>query len=102
MGTYLESDTCTLERLILKNADVDDFEGAAFITALMKNKSVKEIDLSNNKLGTAENLNTVMPDITTSGEALAELLRDPNCHIQTLKLAWNMLRLDGGIELASS
>ena len=52
MGTYLESDNCTLERLILKNADVDDFEGAAFITSLMKNKSVKEIDLSNNKLGT--------------------------------------------------
>ena len=102
MGTYLESESCTLKRLILKNADVDDFEGAAFITALMKNKSVKEIDLSNNKLGVAENLNTVMPDITTSGEALAELLRNPNCQVQTLKLAWNMLRLDGGIELASS
>jgi hypothetical protein len=32
MGEYLESPNCTLERLILKKADVDDFEGERFIT----------------------------------------------------------------------
>lgn len=46
MGDYLESPTCTLEKLVLQKADVDDFEGDRFIQALKKNTTVKEIDLT--------------------------------------------------------
>jgi hypothetical protein len=52
--------------------------------------------------GTAETLNTVYPDLTTGGEAIAELLRSPMCKLRTLDLAWNCIRLDSGIELASA
>jgi len=63
---------------------------------------LREIDLSNNKIGLAENLNTVMPDLITGGEALADLLRHPTCPLETLKLSWNMLRLDGAVDFVSS
>ena len=33
--------------------------------AIKNNKSLVELDLSNNKIGSAENLNTVMPDLVT-------------------------------------
>ena len=99
---YLMSPTCPLERLILNSADVDDFECSRFVEAIRENRSLRELDLSNNKLGTAENLNTVMPDIITGGEALAELLRDSTCRLTKLKLDWNMIRLDGAIDLANS
>ncbi len=59
------SPTCPLERLILRNADVDDFECERFVEAIKNNKSLVELDLSNNKIGSAENLNTVMPDLVT-------------------------------------
>ena len=48
----------------------------------------RELDLSSNKIGCDENLNSVMPDLVTGGEAIADLLRHPTCHIETLKLAW--------------
>lgn len=63
--------------------------------ALKCNKNLKELDLSNNKIGSAESLNTVMPDIVTGGEALADLLKMEACSLQTLKLSWNMIRLEG-------
>lgn len=56
--------------------------------AISHSKCLKEVDLSNNKLGCAENLNTVMPDLVTGGEAIAELLRSPSCPLESLKLAW--------------
>jgi len=59
------SPTCPLERLILRNADVDDFECERFVEAIKCNSSLVELDLSNNKIGSAENLNTVMPDLVT-------------------------------------
>ena len=96
------SPTCPLERLILRNADVDDFECERFVEAIKENKSLVELDLSNNKIGSAENLNTVMPDLVTGGEALAELLRLPQCNLRTLKVDWNMIRLDGAIDFADS
>jgi hypothetical protein len=91
-----------LERLILRKADVDDFEGERFVTALIGNEMIKELDLSNNLIGHAEILNTVMPDLLTATEAIAELLRTPTCRLETLKLSWNMIRLDSGIDLAKS
>jgi Ran GTPase-activating protein (RanGAP) involved in mRNA processing and transport len=86
----------------LRNADVDDFECERFVEAIKNNNSLVELDLSNNKIGSAENLNTVMPDLVTGGEALAELLRLPQCKLKTLKVDWNMIRLDGAVDFASS
>lgn len=98
------SPTCPLERLILRNADVDDYECSQFIEALKQNPRLTELDLSSNKIGSAENLNTVMPDIITGGEAIAGLLCLPatQCKLKHLKLDWNMIRLDGAKELAKS
>ena len=36
------------------------------------------------------------------GEALAELLREKTCHLNLLKLDWNMLRLNGAIDFCNS
>jgi hypothetical protein len=33
-----------------------------------------------------QNLNTVMPDLVTGGEALADLLRSEGCNLKSLKL----------------
>lgn len=38
-----------------------------------------------------------MPDLTTGSEAIATLLRDQDCIIKGLNLAWNMIRLDGAV-----
>lgn len=102
LADLLTKDPPTLERLLLRKADVDDFEGERFVTALLGNTVIKELDLSNNLIGHAEILNTVMPDLLTATEALAELLRSDTCHLETLKLSWNMIRLDSGIDLAKS
>jgi hypothetical protein len=102
IAAYIGKEACTLKRLVMQRADVDDFEGERFITALQQNTTLTELDLSNNKLGSAETLNTVMPDITTAPEALADLIVLPSCSIETLKLAWNMIRLDSAVTLAKS
>lgn len=99
---YLIDKSCPLERLVLRHADVDDYECDRFIDAVKRNSSLKTLILSNNKIGLAENLNTVMPDLTTGGEALANLLRLSTCKLETLILDWNSIRLDGAIDLASS
>ena len=46
-------------------AQVDDGEAAHFIEAVKENHSLKELILSNNKIGEAENYNTVFPDYQT-------------------------------------
>lgn len=88
LAEYLGSPGCPLIRLILRNADVDDEECEKFVRSIKENKNLQELDLANNKLGQAENLNTVYPDLITGGEALADLLRSPTCPLTTLKLAW--------------
>ena len=102
LAEYLASDECSLIRLGLREADVDDGECENFVTALRNNKTLRELDLSSNMLGSAEQLNTVMPDLTTGGEALAEWLSDPSCKLESLKVAWNMIRLDSAVALSSS
>ena len=44
---------------------VDDSEAANFINAVKANRSLTELILSNNKIGEAENYNTVFPDYQT-------------------------------------
>ena len=102
LSNYLQSSDCSLERLILSAADVDDFECERFISAIANNKSVKQLVMSKNLIGASENLNTVYPDLTTGSEAIANLLRSKSCMLESLSLDWNMIRLDGAIDLASS
>lgn len=102
LSRYLSSSSCTLNTLLLQHSDIDDFEGQSFIAALLKNKSLSYIDLSNNKLGHAEALNTVRPNTITATEALASILRSEACILHTLKLSWNMIRLSSAVDLASS
>jgi hypothetical protein len=59
---------CKLQTLIASKADIDDFEAHLFILPLKTNPTITELDLSNNKIGTSENLNTVLPDIITGHE----------------------------------
>lgn len=102
LAKYLSGDNCTLERLILRKSNVDDFEGERFVNALIGNSIIRELDLSHNLLGHAELLNTVRPNLITAAEAIANLLRTPTCRLDTLKLAWNMIRLNSGVDLARS
>lgn len=102
LGNFLGNISCAISKLNLNQADVDDFEAARFVSSLKKCKSLTDVDLANNKLGAAENLNTVMPNLVTGGEALADLLRSSDCNVKSLKLAWNMIRFDGAIDLCGS
>jgi Ran GTPase-activating protein (RanGAP) involved in mRNA processing and transport len=102
LSDYLSSPQCCIQRLILQKADIDDDEGTAFLTALKNNTTLRELDISHNLLGKAENLNTVFPDLVTGGEALADLLSSNSCSLNTLRLPWNMIRLDGAVALSSS
>ena len=61
LAVYCAARSCPLVKLTMMKADVDDFEGAVFIEGLQNNVNLTDLDLSHNKLGTAENLNTVMP-----------------------------------------
>ncbi len=86
--------------------------------------------MSKNLIGKDENLNTVQPDFVTGSEALAELLKEGLCPIETLnvsrifscsiainnfesrvaccrgciasQLYWNMIRLEGAETLCDS
>mmetsp|Transcript_26381 Transcript_26381/g.39138 ORF Transcript_26381/g.39138 Transcript_26381/m.39138 type:complete len:1369 (+) Transcript_26381:243-4349(+) len=102
LAQYLRMPTCPLKKLNLRKADIDDFEGQMFVAALEHNKVLEDLDMSQNLIGRSENLNTVMPDIVTGSEALADLLGADNCPLKTLNLSWNMIRLDGAIALAKS
>lgn len=77
ISSYLSSPDCPLKSFIIQNADVDDHECAQFIKSILENSTLTEIDLSANKIGSAESLNTVKPDFITGGESIATLLRSP-------------------------
>lgn len=102
LGEYISSPDCPLVKLRLHQADVDDLELAAFVHRLHTNKNLTELDVSNNFVGNAENLNTVIPDVVTGAEAFATLLRLPNCALQSLNLSWNMIRLDGAMDMVNA
>ncbi|KAI9997460.1 hypothetical protein PInf_001362 [Phytophthora infestans] len=101
LQSYLVSPACTLEMLHVDNADIDDHECAAFMTAFEKNQSIKRLWMSRNCIGKAENLNVVQPNFTTGGEAIAKMLH-VNPVLIHLDLSWNYLRLESSIALANS
>lgn len=73
-----------------------------FVAAFADNRAFAELDLSHNEIGTAELLNTVLPDTTTGAEALADFLISSNCYMTSLSLQWNQIRLDGALALAEA
>lgn len=100
IADYIANPDTPLKRLVMRKADVDDNECARFIECLHTNKNLTDLDISNNILGSSENLNTVMPDLTTGAEAMAELLCSKECKLKSVNVAWNMIRLDGAIAMA--
>ena len=104
LSTYLGTATCPLVKLVMRNADIDDFECAHFVTALKDNVQTKleELDMMKNLLGSAEQLNVVMPEMTTAGEAFAELIESETCKLNRLELGWNMIRGDSAIAFAEA
>lgn len=102
ISDYVSLPKCPLQRLILQNAHVDDYDCDIFMKRLHTNVSLTYIDLSSNKIGYAETLNVVKRHVTTGGEAIAALLRSGNSHLKTLKLGWNTIRLQSAIDLANS
>ncbi|KAF1317896.1 Leucine-rich repeat-containing protein, partial [Globisporangium splendens] len=98
LAVYLGSATCALQSLKLSHADVDDTELAPFAKALHTNKPLQTLDLSNNLIGSTENVNVVWPSIITGGEALVTMLCI-NYTLTSLDLSWNYLRFGGAVEL---
>ena len=82
-------------------ADIDDDECANIATALLSNKSVISLSLTNNMIGGKENYNVVYPDSVTGPEALGKVLR-VNRTLLHLDLRWNYIRKDSAISLAEA
>lgn len=70
--------------------------------SLYTNQNLRELDLSSNKLGQAETLNAVKPDIVTGGESLSVYLASNKCKIESLKLSWNAIRMASAATFANS
>lgn len=102
LADYLASSDCTLRKLVMRKADIDDGECHHFVEVLKHNKTLTYIDMSENLLGKDENLNAVNPDIVTGGESLAMLLTDGDCVLSHLIISWNMVRMEGAVDLANS
>ena len=95
---YLQGGDCVLTTLLLNGADVDDDEAGNLMVAFASNKSVTTLGLAHNKIGGNEILNTVKPDVTTGGEAIAETLI-VNATLTKLDLSWNAIRLESATTL---
>jgi hypothetical protein len=104
LSDYLADPSCPIIKLVMQSADVDDFECARFVLALQNNRSsrLQELDLTRNLLGAAEELNTVMPELVTAGEAFAELLEADTCRITKLEIGWNMIRGESAETMADA
>lgn len=102
LSDYLKQPKCSIEKLILSNTDIDDNECCRFILSLQSDNCLNEIDMSQNKIGISENLNSINPNKTTGAEALANFLRKDYCKLTSISLGWNLIRLDSASDLCSS
>jgi hypothetical protein len=102
ISSYLTSSDCKLMNLVLRKSDVDDNEIGRFIQAILLCGTLRVIDLSSNLLGSNQNRKPLHPELTSGGQVLGDLLQDLRCNIQSLKLAWNMIRFDSAVALMSS
>ena len=101
LATYLASNPL-LQKLILSNTDIDDFEGEMFVKAIQHSTNLTELNLSRNELGNQEVLNSVRPNTTTAPEELATLLVRDFCPLKHLDVSWNVIRLESAVSLAQS
>eukprot|EP01041_Mallomonas_annulata_P005786 gene5786-11688_t len=74
LNESLKDRSCSLQKLILKQSDIDDNECAELMEAMSVNRSVTALDLTGNLIGEMEEYNTVRPDFITGGEAIASML----------------------------
>lgn len=102
LAAFLSNPNTPLISLLLRSADIDDFECDTFVRALHTNVHLRELDLSSNLIGSAENLNTVLGSVKTGGETLADFFASSTCHLNHVNLAWNSIRLDSAMELMKS
>ena len=107
---------CSLRRLFLRNCKITDSECDQLVTSILSNndgrgnESLEELDLSSNLIGANEdhqlqrgtNNKSNVKCPPSGGLAIAELLKSPTSPLKVLKLAWNSLRLQSGIELCLS
>jgi Ran GTPase-activating protein (RanGAP) involved in mRNA processing and transport len=98
---YLSSTSCTLQRLYMSAADVDDNECADMMAALETNTSLLHLDLSANLIGEKETYNSVFPDYITGGEGIAQML-DTNTSMTNLDVSWNSIRLESAVALGKA
>ena len=98
---YLDTPSCTLQKLCLVNSDIDDWECAKLMKALEKNKSLRHLELAHNLIGSAEMLNVVNPDLVTGGEAIADMLQ-MNKTLEYLDVSWNTIRKDSAVALGEA
>ncbi|GMH77693.1 hypothetical protein TL16_g07497 [Triparma laevis f. inornata] len=96
---YLVNPHCDLKVLVMEHSDIDDFECGDLMDALKVNKSLRSLDLQDNLLGEKEQLNVVMPELLTGGEAVGEMLT-VNKYLTELDVSWNSIRGDSAQELA--
>ena len=102
LAEFIAREDCPLTTLGLSNGDVDDGECFRFIEALATNNTLTNLDLSNNLIGSDENLNVVNPDLITGGEAIAAMLASENCTLKKLNLEWNLIRFNSAVEIGDA
>ena len=100
LSSYLLSPSCALIDIIMRKSDVDDNEIGSFVQAIGHSKKLINVDLSGNLIGS--NQRKLQTNLTMGGKVLGEMLCAKSCKIRTLKLAWNMIRFDSGVELLQS
>lgn len=98
LAEYLSNPACPLYKLVLISADVDDGECAAMVECLESNRNLRELDLSNNLLGSAETI----PGAATGGAALAEFIMTDGCQLKSLSLAWNTIRANSAEQFCAA
>eukprot|EP00903_Cladosiphon_okamuranus_P020889 g19182.t1 len=97
LALYFSDRQCTLAKLILSKADVDDFEASNFVKHMTSNKTLTYLDLSHNLIGSQESINYVRPEFYTGAEALADWISTGSCPLKYLDISWNTIRLDSAV-----
>ena len=102
LAEYVRMPQCSLKTLIMQEADLDDFEGFRLLSCFQANTSITALDLSQNKIGSAEARIISMGKLPICGEAFAAYLVNPTCALRRLDLSWNMIRLKSSICLCNA
>jgi hypothetical protein len=100
LSLYLLSPACALIDIVMRKSDVDDNEIGSFVQAIGHSNKLINVDLSANLIGSNQRM--LKEGLTMGGKVLGEMLCANGCKIKTLKLAWNMIRFDSGVELMQS